>query len=393
MFASLGLVPELYWAAAWVFAWGFWVCSRDLPMRFTVPVVAVKVAIPVIYFSIHPSGSIHLLDDLYYFNTALGMIQRGFDAFALLREPAAFYYYLQAMTGSHVGYHLWNLVAMALLGPHYFSPVLLNVGATFAAGWFFVRILRAAGFSGAYCRFALVFFLLHWDVLAWSSFLNMKDALAMTLTLGLLHEVIRAFQSPSLLRLPGILLFAAALVFLRFYVPVVVFGAAWVHLVTAGRFRLAAVIALILAVGLFARASMLAPAFAQIDPTGLLRLPRFVVTPLPWNIQPGYEFLLLPSIFHLLLLVPALAVLPQLWRSPAGRFVVLYLIAALLLYALVPVLQGVRQRFQVGFVFVWLQFHALWALLRHAAHPEPARMPKAGTMRPASSAALPGTAP
>jgi hypothetical protein len=370
MYPFSGLTPELFWAATWIFAWGVLVCARDLPLRFSIPIALAKVAIPVAYFSSNASGAFHVLDDLYYYNSALGMLQRGYDALTLLRDPSALYFYMQSMTGSHVGYHLWNLVSLSAFGPWYFSPVLMNVGATFAAGWFFVRILRGLDFPEIYCRFALAFFLLHWDVVAWSSFLNMKDALAMMLTLALLHQVLLAVRRPSALRLAGVALAAAPLLFLRFYVPVVVLAATLLYLVSSGRLLFAGVAALGLGAGLYLRFPGLVGAWSQVDLGGVAGLPRFLMTPLPWNLTPGYEFLLIPSALHLLLLLPALAVAPRLWHDyPQSRLLLLYLAVALALYAFVPGLQGVRQRFQMGFVLAWLQFHALWSMLGHAARP------------------------
>lgn len=369
-----GIAPELLGAALWIFALGALIAALDLPLRVALPIALAKVAIPTAYFAANLSGSFHVLDDLYYYNTALGMIQRGYDLFTLARDPVAFQLYMPAMTGSHVGYHLWNLGSLSIFGPYYFSPVLMNVGATFAAGWFFIRVLRLMDFPEFYCKCALAFFLLHWDVIAWSSFLNMKDVLVMTLTLALLHQVLLAARRPSVLRLGGVALAVAPLLFLRFYAPALVLAAALLYLAASRRPRLAIVAAVGLAVGLYLRVPGIATAWNYVDPLAVAGLPRFLMTPLPWNLTPGYEFLLLPSALHLLLLFPALAVAPRVWNEyPRARLLLLYLAVAVAAYAIVPSLQGVRQRFQVGFVLAWLQFHALWTLLRHAALPAKAR--------------------
>ena len=366
-----GLTPELFSAAAWILAFGVLVSGRDIPLRLAIPVALLKVAVPVVHFAVNPAGAFHVLDDLFYYNSALGMMQRGYDVLTLIRDPVALQFYLPSMTGSHVGYHLWNLAGLSIFGPYYFSPVLLNVGATFLAGWFFIRVLRLMDFPEFYCRCALVFFLLHWDVIAWASFLNMKDVLVMTLTLGLLHQVMLALRRPSAWRIPGVALAVAPLLFLRFYAPALVLCAALLQLALTRRFLLAAAAAAGLFIGLYLRFPGVTHAWSHIDPLAVAGLPRFLMTPLPWNLTPGYEFLLLPSALHLLLLLPALAVIPRLWQEhPHSRLLLLYFAVALASYAIVPSLQGVRQRFQVGFVLAWLQFHALWMLLRHAALPE-----------------------
>ena len=50
----------------------------------------------------------------------------------------------------------------------------------------FCGILHRLGFSRGYIRGCLVFFLFHWELLVWSSLLNLKDTLVMTLTIQFL---------------------------------------------------------------------------------------------------------------------------------------------------------------------------------------------------------------
>jgi hypothetical protein len=67
-----------------------------------------------------------------------------------------------------------------------------------------------------------------------------------------------------------------------------------------------------------------------------------------------------------LLIVPALLAIPLLRVYPGSGFMLAYLVLTILLYAIVPGLQGTRQRFQAEFVIIWLQYHALWTLFRRA---------------------------
>src|SRR5438046_1080340 len=50
----------------------------------------------------------------------------------------------------HIIYPWWNLVAIWLFGEHYYSPVFLNVGLTFLAGYFLHRTLGLVGFEKRY---------------------------------------------------------------------------------------------------------------------------------------------------------------------------------------------------------------------------------------------------
>lgn len=373
MFSLSGLTPELLRACAWIFLFGLWICSRDIPLRWALPVVAIKVAIPLLYFAHDGFGAIHLSDDLEYYYDALVLYQQGLTVGLFLAAPGSLSLFVDAVGSQHVVYPFWNLAAFSMFGPYYFSPVLLNVGATFAAGWFFARVLGRMGFEPGYRMAALVFFLLHWEVVVWSSLLNLKDNLVMVLTLATLHAFILLFERPRLvLFLWGILLLAG-LAYLRFYAPLLVGAAVFLHLLRergAGG-RAATLLILLIGIGgLFL--GILEPAIkaaSWLQPQTLLwGLPRFFLTPLPWNLTESSAYLFIPSLLHLLLILPALAAVPFLWaRGGAARFLLVYGAVIMLLYSVTPDLQGVRHRAQIAFLFAWLQFHALWMLFHYAA--------------------------
>jgi hypothetical protein len=246
-------------------------------------------------------------------------------------------------------------------------------------------------FPRPYRQAALAFFLLHWDVAAWSSFLNMKEILVMTLTLAALHEALRFFGRPS----PGPVLFffaaLGALLFLRFYVPFVLLLAVFGYLLEKERsLRRTAALLLI-------AAAILGLAWWRFDggmsfarylrPAEIFwGIPHFLLTPLPWNLSPGYRFLYVPSWLWLALAAPSLGAIPFLWRRhPHARLLFIYLGLLVLLYAVAPDLRGPRHRVQVTFLFAWMEFHALWAFGRRlsasldaAAHGDPARSAQPG---------------
>ena len=124
-----GLSPDLIRAALWVFLFGFWMASRDLPLRYAALIVAAKVMIPLVYFAHDPSGVFHLRDDLGYYYNALREVQKGATGvwiFVSSVLPAV----MQTAQVPHVIYNLWNILALSALGPHYFAPVFFNVALT-----------------------------------------------------------------------------------------------------------------------------------------------------------------------------------------------------------------------------------------------------------------------
>jgi hypothetical protein len=218
----------------------------------------------------------------------------------------------------------------------------------------------------------LAFFLVHWDTLAWSSFLNLKDTLVITLTLAMLQQCVEIFKRPRAWRVAILAVLAAAGFFLRFYAPLLVLFAVGAHLILRKKSWLAlALLPAVLALLEFltsGTARLSAALAARARPAEFLwGAPQFLLTPLPWNLSAGYEFLLIPALLHLFLIVPALAVIPALWKQgPHTRILFLYLLLVIVAFSIVPDNRGVRQRQMTGFVLIWLQFHALWVFARYA---------------------------
>lgn len=330
-------------------------------------IAAVKVAVPLAYFAHDPTGAFHLRDDLGYFYDALRTVSTGPEGswlYATLVIPRI----VESAQVPHVFYNLWNILSMLAFGPHYFSPVFFNVATTFAAGYLFFRVLREAGFAESYARLASVFFLLHWDLLAWSSFLNLKDILVLTLTLASLLGTLVLLRRPTPPAFLGLAAPMAALLFLRFYVPLLIALAVLLHLLAHRRYLGAGLVLACVGSVASLKISLVGRILPFVRPIeAFTGVPRFLLTPLPWNLSPGYEFLAWPAWLHLLLLVPALLAIPSLrGKSSGARLLLMYLGVVVLAYAVIPDLQGPRQRFQIFFLFAWMQFHALRGFARHA---------------------------
>jgi hypothetical protein len=93
---------------------------------------------------------------------------------------------------------------------------------------------------------------------------------------------------------------------------------------------------------------------------------RFMLMPQFWTVlSPGEDFIEIPQFFHWIMFVPMVCGFFFLGRkNPRFRLMILYFGAIVLFYAMVPELQGVRQRFQLTGIIAWGQFHALF-LLHH----------------------------
>lgn len=363
---AAGLTGDLVVAALFAALVGAWIARRDLPGLVALEIGIAKAAVPFAYFAWFFQRRWTFNDDYEYLEIGRSMLNAGFDPLSALTTERGLTKLFSLAGGRHILYGWWNVLGQWLFGSSYYATVFLNVALTFVCGAFLVRIARRAGFSATYQRWFLAFFLLHWDVIAWSSLTNLKDVLMMTLTAGNLLAVYRLRERFTLARLGVLLAGIVAVSFLRFYAVLFLVAAAGLWWFMAGRFRGRWLIAA-------AAAAVAAPAVPWVLghagsvslgalPMGLVRFP---LTPQPWSVAEGKDFLIVPATFHWLLYVPALLGAILLWRrAPASRLVLLYGLVTVVAYAATPLLQGVRQRVQLVPIFAWMQFHFAWEIAR-----------------------------
>jgi len=373
-------------AAVTVIAGGFLIARRHLSAPTSLAIAIVKAALPLVYFLYYFSGQWFMLDDYDFLRQAEFMLASGYTPWTLLTTQFGRDLLIGQTNGQSL-YPFMNVLAQWMFGRAYWAPVFLNVLLTFVAGYFSARTLEDLGFPQRYVKGYLVFFLLHVELLAWSSIINMKDFVVLALasiSLRNLVLLIKLYQERSAYRFGvylrkaavQILIFGVVFFFLnsiRFYVTLLQLAAlgAWGFLSLPLRWRMAILVAVPLAYRWSMRTYQAIIMYFQ--PREILfGLVRFPLTPRPWSIQPNYTFLFLPSIVHWMLFVPSVIAAVALWiRVPLARLPILYLVVVIVFFAVVPEVQGPRHRVQVLPLLAWLEFHALW--LAFAAEANPAR--------------------
>jgi hypothetical protein len=191
----------------------------------------------------------------------------------------------------------------------------------------------------------------------------------MTLTLLLLHGYGGLARGITARRLAWIGAVSFAMLWLRGYLILLAFGAAavWYGLGAKGWRRWALIalapVGLLGVVALFG-SSRLEGGLAQLQPAALVAgIPRFLLTPQPWSVDPDYSYLTLPMILHWLLFPALLAGMLMLWSRPrVSTLLLIYAVMVTGVYASYPDLQGPRHRIQLIPILCWAQFHCLWAL-------------------------------
>ncbi len=358
------------------------IAARELPLSLALALAAIRVSVPLIYFAAYFDGTWNVGDDFVYFAQGGELLNCGYNPLSVLLHSDGWEYLHSLSQGHHVLYGWWNLLAMTLFGEHYYSPVFLNVVVTFVGGSLLARTARLLGFSHGYCLGLQVFWLLHWDLVAWSSLLNIKDVLVQTLTIAILFCLVSYVHRRKLRYLVGFLMVAQLFWWIRFYVPVLVLTAVMLWMMTQWNdarkylFIPLGAMAYYLALPMITNVSD----YWQFDEL-LYGIVRFSLTPMPWKVEDVYGYLWLPTMLHWLSFIPALVGGAYLWNeSRPARLYLIYLACLVALYAVTEELLGPRQRFQVAFVFAWAQFHFLWKMkpdVHAAAAPAARRKPLA----------------
>lgn len=357
-----GLTTSLFMAALAVGAVGFVLIVRQLSPVIALPVAVIKATIPLIYFGLFFDGSWTFIDDVTY--QAHGdALRLDYSPLSALLQEEGRAKLIQLSDGRHILYAWWNLFAQSIFGDNYYAAVFLNVLLTFFTGAVLFRLLGELGFSRSYQRGALLFFLLHWDVLAWSSLVNLKDVLVMALIVPTIYFLVRLRARLDLVPLLGAAAGLFMLTWIRYYIPFFLISAFVVWILLEARFRWKYLYA-VFAGMVFLVLPLDWSALEYVRPdqivSGLMRAP---LTPQPWSIENEYSFLLLPSILHWLLFLPMAIGAIALWaRSAGARFVLIFVVLMMLFYALVPELQGPRHRVQLTFAIAWMQFHFFWLM-------------------------------
>jgi hypothetical protein len=362
--------PELWVAALLSAVVGAVILRRCCGWRAAILIASIKCSLVVSYFALYYDGSWTIVDDVTYYRQGRLLLAAGFNPLTVFTSENGFATLLFLSNGTQFLYSWFNLAMQYAYGEHYWAAVFGNVLLTCATAVVLYRFARDVGASEDYARNLALFFALHWELLAWSSFLNVKDLLVMFLTVVLLRALTalsRGFTWTDL----WVALLAATLLFVaRFYVPVVAIAAFAVY--RYGRpqeWGLRSIIAAGALAGLVIYVVSVMPnlrAIISFNPADLaFGWLRTLLSPQPWSLQRGYGFLEVPATLHLITIGFAAYGAYLLYRE-ARQLRLTFVYAALLLLAVAayPELQGPRHRIQLLFLVAWCQFQGVLAAAR-----------------------------
>jgi hypothetical protein len=366
-----------YFLAAFV----FWILSillvqRWLPFRFAAPILSVKFSIPVIYRylagQVVPRYNVIAADSWYRESnrilaeghTPLSLLLEGFDPIRSI------------MSTSDPFYWWWTTLWISIIENKVYSPLLANVFVTVIGSVIVVALVGRLGYSYKYQQLFLVFTLLHWDILTWSSILNHKDPIVATITVSGIYLIIVALQTTnsrillgSIISLSAVLLIVSTI---RWYVPGLFLSALsmWLFIefvVSDDKIRLspphivgAGIIGVVSVAFLISWANVT----QRID-LGYLLIGffRYTLGPTPGGTVSAYTFLNPSAVFHWLFAPVAFLGAVSLLTKRFERLIIIYGLILVSLLSGVPAAAGPRFRFQFVFFIALFQFQGLWFLI------------------------------
>jgi hypothetical protein len=371
-FVSVDALP-LQCSAVAILILGYLILSRYLPKWVALLLATAKALVPFLYFGlVFPNGGWTLYDDVRYFDVGAAVLELGYQPWELVVDPEGRDLVSGMATSRHTLYYVWNATAQSIIGNYYYAAVFFNVALTFVVGAFMFRILKFLDFPDRFAQLALVFHMLHWDYLSWTSMINVKETLVETLVIVSLYSILRFSRRNSW---PSLLLVAGAFMLLfslRLYVPFLIMASTGVWVVSQWKDPRKYLLIPAIIGGLVFLYVMIGSYDHLIYPHLIISGGfHFLLTPQPWSITETYSFLQIPMIFQWVFFAPMLIGAVQLWqRGGQCRLLLLTLLTFIAFYSIFPAHQGPRHRVQIVALFALAEFQFIWSavLSRKASH-------------------------
>lgn len=358
-------LPHLIFASAVTFIVCFLLLVNYLSFKYTILIASFKISIPFLYFS-RFGNKWTPYDGRKFQTVATTLLEQGHTPWSLVFHWDFLITYVDS---THVIPYWWNVTAQYLFGPYYYSPIFLNVILTVFTGMYCMFILSRSGFQESYYKYYLAFFVLQWDVLVFSSILNIKSIIVtLFITMYLYHFIMMVSSRNSAwsgFHFAMVLLILFIIYWSRFYiVPLLVMSSlAWIAFHSRRKKWVP-----ILALPVVALYPIIERGLKQTQYFEPLTLTEFVfnaakivLTPRPWGVNAEFSFLIIPAVFHWLFIFPSIFSSLLLWnKSKYTRLLVIFTVGFVVFYAIFPGLASVRMRYQIVFVITLLQFHMLW---------------------------------
>jgi hypothetical protein len=346
-----------------IIALGTIILSTVIQKELALTLMFIKVGLVVAYFGFFADGTwFYGGDDLAFFERGLKLFHTGRNPLTIWTHHEAIYLKTYNPSLSLIFFH--NFLSIYLFGPYYHSPIMLNVLISAGTAVLLVRVMDDIFDGSRYRSLFVVFVCLHWTVVVWHSFLNLKEPFVALLSVLMIFFVTR-FRMTPFRSVLGVVLTVLLLLRIRFYFPVFILGGVllaclpqlWRHAITRPVVVVLGLVTLLVGITtiyqseirLFMRMADF-PGF----PYGVL---HFVLQPAPWKITEPAGYLFLPSILNWVLFIPSCIGAYRVWLCGfTGRLLVGTVASGVIFYGLVTAVASTRHRMPLDMLVVVFQF-------------------------------------
>jgi hypothetical protein len=365
-FAASGFTLNIALVALSAWVLGLLIGRTYLATSTVYLLITIKIALPLSYFAIFADGNWYTGGDDW------GYVLRAIDLYLKDVDPVRIWFVAE---GQHLFQYpngalvkWYNFTLFYLFGPSYYAGVIFAPVLSMISGGIIFALLNSTGRSRRYAEWGAIFFLLHWETITWTSFLNLKEPLITVLLIAFVYGLVLLAKRP----VSSLIVITIATIVLqkaRFYLPFVLFSGYMSAIATylpSMYSQKRMVSGLILTAG-----ALLGLMFFDVISIAQIRyafsvadfsnwgfgLAKAVLSPLPWNISEPAGYLLVSATLHMVFL-PITAIGGfLLWRAGlSGRIVVLIYIVGLIAYAAQPMVNSPRHRSPFLAMEILMQF-------------------------------------
>jgi len=335
-----------------------------LPFGFLI--AALKLMTPIVYFTFFFDGTFTALDDWNYLEKSKEIHEKY--GFSVLYDFSLAPHLMGHVGSLHYLNYAFQSVLVGVWGSYYYVPVFVNVSLTGVATLYLFKILILAGLGRNTSRLIALYFTLHISLIAWSSFMNLRDVVILTLTVVLFYCTRSLDQEAKLKFIIGIVVFGILMLFVRSYIPFIVLGLEACFFIFSRKLSVHKRIVIIFVTCIFAiywgeRVVLSGLRHLQLGPELLPGIAKFILTPAPWQVAENYKFLVFDAIQHWVMFPFMLVGAFFMFKNyPTLRPVFMYALVLVLLYSAVPGQNGPRYRLQFLFVVAPCQLYGLWVV-------------------------------
>ena len=342
-------------------------------------IALIKTGFFLIYYLLFLNPDFYSIDSYNYMNTAIRVINKFESNLDFFIELLSF----QLMNVYGLGHYIYNAFVSAVLiifnTELALAPIGVNIVLSVLSAYYFCKSLLLLEMKEKYVSWFFLLFVLHWEVLTWTTITLLKDNFIAFLTIALFYLIIvflkKRFKWYHLLAL---IYTVGGLMFSRFYIVPFVGICLIIYnylRIFSNRKTARTLITLVLTpLFLLISLSLIWEQFGDyfkflfdFNDNPLYGTIRFFLTPIPFNVSDSRSYLVIPSLINWILIPFTLAGIYRCYGlGGIFRLLILYYFLILFFYGAYSPhgeATGPRHKIQLLFIYILFQMLGLISLL------------------------------